>query len=220
MGKLIFAVPSSRVDAAQTIGLLARTLTFPTERMDICADRCIAYLAQHPQRGLTYSNGTRRVDGSERDPTFHCYSDSDWAPTNSTTGFACMYAGAAIAYISKRQQSIALSSTEAEIMAASQAAAEIMYLRGLLIEMGVDMSEPTVLKVDNAGAVELAKNRSSNQRSRHIERRYLKIREWVAEGHIRVQWTATADNAADVLTKPLPTEIFEKHRRTLSGDEA
>ena len=72
-----------------------------------------------------------------------------------------------------------LSSTEAEIMAASQAALEMLYFRGLLREMGVDMSQPTMLYVDNQGAVELSKDLKSCQRSRHIERRYLKVRELV-----------------------------------------
>ena len=76
-----------------------------------------------------------------------------------------------------------LSSTEAEIMAASQAAAEIMYVRGLLREMGVPMEKPTVLYVDNSGAVALSKDLKSCKRSRHIERRHLKVRELVAIAH-------------------------------------
>ena len=216
VGKLIFCVPSSRVDAAQCIGVLARCLSCPTERMDACADRCIAYLAQHPDRGLTYGDSERST--GPRDMSFYASSDSDWAPAHSTTGFCCMYAGAAVAYISKRQQSIALSSTEAEIMAASQCAAEVMYLRGLMVEMGIDTSQPTIIHVDNMGAIELAKDRRSCQRSRHIERRFLKIREWVAEGHIKVVYCPTADNPSDMLTKPLPAEVFEKHRRALSGE--
>eukprot|EP00966_Prymnesium_polylepis_P115730 2675276-Prymnesium_polylepis.1 len=65
-----------------------------------------------------------------------------------------MYGNATVAYASKRQHSIALSFTEAEIMAASLAAADIIFLRGLLREMGVAMAmdEPTVLYVDNQGA--------------------------------------------------------------------
>ena len=61
-------------------------------------------------------------------------------------------------YASKRQQCIAMSSTEAEIIAASQAALEIVYLRALLREMGVEVDEPTELLVDNSGAVELSKH--------------------------------------------------------------
>ena len=100
-------------------------------------------------------------------------------------------------------------------MAASQAATEIMYVRGLLREMGADMSAPTVLHVDNSGAVELSKDLKSCQRSRHIERRHLKLRELVAGGHIVVKYCPTADNCADVLTKPLPPADFRRHAATL-----
>eukprot|EP00966_Prymnesium_polylepis_P121777 2814753-Prymnesium_polylepis.1 len=71
---------------------------------------------------------------------------------HSTTGWCAMYGNATVANASKRQHSIALSSTEAEVMAASLTAAEIIFRRGLLREMGVAMNEPTVLYVDNQGA--------------------------------------------------------------------
>ena len=83
--------------------------------------------------------------------------------------------------------------------------------------MGVILDAPTVLYVDNQGAVELSKDLKSCQRSRHIERRYLKLRELVLTGLIVVKYVETAENAADMLTKPLPKEVFDKHLGTLSG---
>eukprot|EP00965_Chrysotila_dentata_P182170 6015538-Pleurochrysis_carterae.AAC.1 len=78
-----------------------------------------------------------------------------------------MYGGAAIAYGSKRQHCISLSSTEPEIVAASHTAAEVIYLRGLLAEIGRKETQATPIYVDNSGAVELSKERRSCQRSRH-----------------------------------------------------
>ena len=146
----------------------------------------------------------------------HAYSDSNWTIGHSTSGWAILYAGAVIGYGSKRQQSIALSSTEAEIMAASQAATEIMYFRGILQELGREL-DPTVLYVDNQGAVELSKDLKSCKRSRHIERRYLKIRELVADGEIVVKYVKSDQNHADMLTKPLDSEAFDLHFTALSG---
>ena len=91
-----------------------------------------------------------------------------------------------------------------------------MYFRGLLRELGHDL-EPTVLYVDNQGAVELSKDKKSCQKSRHIERRYLKIRELVADGEIIVKHVNTDDNHADVLTKPLDADTFMYHVAALSG---
>jgi hypothetical protein len=96
-------------------------------------------------------------------------------------------------------------------MAASQAAAEVLYIRGLLREMGVILPGPTPLYVDNSGAVELSKDLKSCQRSRHIERRYLKVRELIAMGEVTVVYCPTADNHADVLTKALNPETHARH---------
>ena len=84
--------------------------------------------------------------------------------------------------------------------------------------MGYDVSEPTVLWVDNKGVVDLSKRPECTARSRHIERRYLKIREWVAGGHIVVKFVPTAENRADVFTKPLATNDFERHVAALFGE--
>ena len=102
-------------------------------------------------------------------------------------------------------------------MAASEVGAEIMYHRGILADQGYDVSEPTVLWVDNSGAVELSKRPDTSARSRHIERRYLKIREWVSAGHIVVKYVPTDDNRADMFTKPLMPEPFHKHCTGLAG---
>ena len=206
-------VPVCRVDCALTIGMLARCLTFPTETMNAAANRCLAFLAQHPESGLTYDASSVRTE-------FHAYSDSNWTTGHSTSGWAIMYGGAAIGYGSKRQQSIALSSTEAEIMAASMAATEMLYFRsyfrGILSELGHTL-EASTLYVDNQGAIELSRDMRSCQRSRHIERRYLKVRELVAQGEIVVKFVASAGNHADLLTKPLDQEAFHRHSCALMG---
>ena len=188
-----------------------RALTFPTAAMDSHADDCLVYLAQNASVGVTYDKS------SETNCECHAYCDSDWQICRSTSGWCIMYGGAVVGYGSKRQECIALSSTEAEIMAASQAAAEIMYVRGLLREMGIPMEKPTVLYVDNSGAVALSKDLKSCKRSRHIERRHLKVRELVAQGHITVVYCPTADNRADVLTKPLPREAHWRHVNAIMG---
>ena len=209
VGALIYVVPVCRVDCALTIGILARCLTYPTADVDAAADRCLVFLAQHADAGLTYDANCAR-------PELHAFSDSNWTVSHSTSGWAIYYAGAAIGYGSKRQQSIALSTTEAEIMAASLAAAEISYFRGLLYELGHEL-EPTVLHVDNQGAVDLSRDMKSCQRSRHIERRYLKVRELVAQGEITVKFIDTVSNPADLLTKPLEHVDFSRHAQALMG---
>jgi hypothetical protein len=210
VGALIYVVPSVRADIAHPVGLLARALTFPTLAMYAHAQRVIAYLGQNADTGITYD-----VDAPDAS-TLVGYSDSDWGVAQSTTGWAIKLAGAVVAWSSRRQHSIALSSTEAEIIAASEAAVEIVYLRGLLAEMGLRQTKPTVLYVDNTGAVELSRDHKSCKRSRHVERRYLKVRELVAAGEVEVRFIPTAKNPADILTKStINSDVYRNHATNL-----
>jgi hypothetical protein len=152
------------------------------------ADQCIAYFVHTAYNGIAF-------DGS-RGGDLVAYSDSDW---------------------SKRQQCIALSSTEAEVMAASAAATEVAYMREIFRDLGLCQSAATELYVDNTGAEMLAKERKVTSRSRHITRRFLKVREYMADGILVVRRVATDDNTADIFTKPLVGPAFRRHRDTPFG---
>ena len=179
--------------------------------MENCLDYVIVYAAQTARDGIRFTHNP--------DAKLHGSSDSDWHVSHSTSAFVIMYGAACVCYASKRQQCIAMSSTEAEIIAASQAALEIVYLRALLREMGVDVAEPTVLLVDNSGAVELSKHQKACHRSRHVKRRYLKVRELVAEGEVIVKWVATKENPSDLLSKGTieATQFKLLKRQIMSG---
>eukprot|EP00965_Chrysotila_dentata_P138935 4594976-Pleurochrysis_carterae.AAC.1 len=88
-----------------------------------------------------------------------------------------MYNRAAISWASKKQPSVALSSCEAEIIAASEATKEAVYLRKLLTDLGIPTPEPTPLSMDNKSAIDLAYNPEHHQRSKHIDRRHFFVRE-------------------------------------------
>ena len=141
--------------------------------------------------------------------------DSDWAKVKSTSGYVFYLAEAVFAYLSKGQPCIAMSSTEAEIMAASLAALEAVFLRGTLGSCLLEQSVPTEIGIDNQGAIALAENYVSNSRTKHIERRHLKIRELVTDMQVKPTYVPTSDNSADILTKPLGRRVFEKHRNTI-----
>eukprot|EP00965_Chrysotila_dentata_P050336 1667603-Pleurochrysis_carterae.AAC.1 len=112
----------------------------------------------------------------------HGHSDSDWAVRHSTTGWVFTYGKAAISWSSKKQSSVALSSCEAEIVAASEAAKKAVYLRTLFAELGLQQSSPTPLSMDNKSAIDLAYNPEHHQRTKHIDRRHFFVREKV-EAH-------------------------------------
>lgn len=194
LGKAMFMASAGvRPDLAYGVGICARCASYPTDEMEDHLDHVIVYAAQTADDGVIF--------GSDEAAELVGYSDSDWHVSHSTSAHCILFGQACVGYASRRQQCIAMSSTEAEIIAASQAALEITYMRTLLSEMDVELPEPTTLYVDNSGAVELSKHRKSCNRSRHVLRRYLKVRELVAAGTVKVEWIATDKNISDILSK-------------------
>eukprot|EP00965_Chrysotila_dentata_P097168 3211645-Pleurochrysis_carterae.AAC.1 len=125
-------------------------MSCPTEDMLNAAKRVLFYLSHHRSVGLRYARA--------ESPPLTGFSDSDWATRHSTSGHVFMYGRAAITWNSKKQPSVALSSCEAEIIAASEAAKEAAYLRALLKELGAHDGEATPLHLDNKSAIDLAYN--------------------------------------------------------------
>ena len=135
-------------------------------------------------------------------------SDSDWAVRHSTSGFVFNYCSAAISWGSKKQATVALSSCEAEIVAASEAAKEAVYLHSFLTELGLGDDNPVALSVDNQAARDLAYNPEHHAKTKHIERRHFFVREMVEDLRITVPFVRSADNMADFFTKPLTARQF------------
>ena len=140
-----------------------------------------------------------------------------YAPENSTSRRAELWARdvasrVALAKASGRLEAVigavALSSCEAEIMAGSEAAKEAIYLSSFLRELGMDLSQPPPLKLDNKSAIDLAYNPEHHSKTKHIERRHYFIRECVENGKLRVPFVPTKENCADFFTKPLSGKTF------------
>jgi hypothetical protein len=123
-----------------------------------------------------------------------------------------MYNSAAINWGSKKQQSVALSSCEAEIMAASVAASEAVHLKGFLEEFGLDDGKPLSLGVDNTAARDIAYNPEHHQKVKHIQRRHFFVRECVENMQITVPYVNTVDNLADFFTKCQEGKLFFRMR--------
>ena len=142
--------------------------------------------------------------------------DSDWAVRHSTSGWVFSFCRAAISWGSKKQKSVALSSCEAEIMAASEAAKEAVYLRRFLSELGLhEPDEPLRLSCDNQAAVDTAYNPENHDKMKHVERRHLFIREKVQDGQLLVPYVRTHENMADFFTKVVSPAQFVHMRDTI-----
>jgi hypothetical protein len=144
------------------------------------------------------------------------YCDADWADDledrRSTTGFVFMMGGGATLWSSKRQPTIvALSMTEAEYMASTQATKEAIWMTKLMKELGyMKEKKVMVIRCDNQGAISLTKNPTQHARTKHIDVQHHFVRERVENGEVTFEYCSTEEMVADVLTKALPKERHYK----------
>ena len=117
--------------------------------------------------------------------------------------------GGTVSWRSKRQEIVALSSTEAEYIALSFAAQELMWLRSFLKDLGYEQ-KTNILNEDNQGAIALSKNPDNHSRTKHIDVRYHYIRDLVEKKKVEVNYCPTNNNLADLMTKGLPRPRFEE----------
>ncbi len=211
VGSLLYAAVATRPDIAQAVSTCCRYTSAPTSAHWTAVKRVLRYLSGTIDYGLYY---TRPEAGGKNDLVGYC--DADWAgdrdTRKSTTGHYYQLAGAAVSWVSQRQPVVALSSTEAEYVALSSAAQQAVWIRRLLGELGVDVSDPTPICEDNQGAVCLATNPVHHKKTKHIAIRHHYIRQCVADGSINLHYVPTNDMIADILTKPLPRVKFQRLR--------
>ena len=114
------------------------------------------------------------------------YLDSDWGSDSShrrsVTGIIILLAGAAVLYLTHYQKAVALSSTEAEFVAASEAGKRSIYIRTILADLGFSQDNPTQLLIDNTGAVFMVDAGAPTRRTRHVDIRYFALLEWSENG--------------------------------------
>jgi hypothetical protein len=143
------------------------------------------------------------------------YSDSDWAGDkdnrHSISGFIIFFLGVPVMWKSKAQKAIALSSSEAEYYAMSEAAKEIRFIVMLLESMNVQIKKPIIVYADNIGAIFMSENASATSRTRHVDARYHFVREFVEEGFLKIVFVKTTENKSDMFTKNVSGEIYDAH---------
>jgi len=121
--------------------------------------------------------------------------------------------GVAILWKSRLQRTVALSSTDTEYYALSECAKEIKFILQVLEGLGIQVQKPVIVHVDNIGAIFMSENVTATARTRHVDARYHFVREFIEEGNIKIVFVKSLDNHADVFTKNVNREIYEKHKQ-------
>ena len=211
VGSLMYLSVCTRPDLAYAVNTLARFSSKPNRSHWIAAKRVLRYLRGTANYGIAF---TKSESGE-------ClgYSDVDWAgdqeDRRSTSGYLFQMSGGPVSWKSRKQESVALSTAEAEYIALSSAAQETVWLRRLITELGNEPEEPTTLMEDNQSAIAMAKNPQFHSRAKHIDIRHF-IREKVNGGDIKLVYCPTSEMVADMLTKGL-NQHWLKNLMDLAG---
>jgi hypothetical protein len=204
VGCLMYAMICTRPDLAQALSVVSKYMSNPGKPHWQAVKWILRYLKGTKQLGIMF----------ERKQEVACvagYVDSDYAGDldrrRSTTGYVFTCGGGPVSWKATLQAVTALSTTEAEYMALTEASKEAIWLNGLVSGLGIQQ-ESVVVKCDSQSAIHLTKNPVFHVRTKHIDVRYHRIRDWVESGEIIVEKVHTNDNATDCLTKPVTAEKF------------
>lgn len=233
IGCLMYLSVGTRPDISFAVSELSKYLANPGKAHWTAALHVLRYLKGTAGLGITFtrSGGSPVVlkaysdfqynGPSNRSLRLEAYSDADWGGDKDTrrshTGGVLFLAGGAISWISKKQNSVAMSSAEAEYMSASLVCREVIWIRSLLTGLGFKQPGPTVMHEDNAACVQMSKNPVLHSKTKHIDLHYHFVRERVESGEVRLDWISTEDMIADLLTKALLPNVFMRLRDALFG---
>jgi hypothetical protein len=207
LGELQFLANATRPDIAYAVNRLASYTANPSMQHTTALKRILRYLSGTRTYGITYSSNPQY-------PALLGYADAAFANADdlkSTSGYVFLVGGGAITWRSKKQTTIALSTTEAEYVALSEAAREACWLQSLYTELGFPQASPILIRGDNDGSIALAKNPTFHKRSKHIEIRWHWVRDLVQDGVVRIESCRDRNQTADVLTKALGRPKHKQH---------
>ena len=203
---------NTRPDLAYSVGYVSPFMEKPTTEHLAAVKRLLRYIAGTINYGCHYTrhSGEAKLFG---------YCDDDMAgdvdTRKSTSGVLFLLGKNVISWQSQKQRVVALSSCEAEYIAATAAACQGVWLGQLVGELRNEEARPFALKIDNQSAIALIKNPVFHERSKHIDTRYHYIRECAEDGKLKIEAIGTEGQLADILTKPLGRSKFIEQRSRL-----
>ena len=205
VGSLLYLVKHTRPELSNSVRELSKVMdsATPAHMKDLYRD--IKHVLDTENKELEiWPTKNKRVTVMAM-----CDSDNsgDLDTRKSVTGYLVFINGSLVAWRSRGQKTVSLSSCESEYYAMAEVAQELLYIKQILEFLHVEVELPMIVKCDNQGAIFLTKNESST-RTKHMDVRVHFIRE--LEGIIDYQYINSKDNLADVQTKNLTTEQFKK----------
>ncbi|CAL5371264.1 unnamed protein product [Camellia sinensis] len=200
-----------RPDLMFAVSLISRYMAKPTELHLLAAKRILRYLKGTTGLGVFYKNGwCEDLVG---------YADSDYTrdleDRKSTSGYVFMLGSGAIAWSSRKQPIVTLSTTEAEFVASAACASQAVWMKRILEKLSLEESKCTTILCDNSSTIKLSKNPVLYGRSKHNDVRFHFLRDLTREGAVELVYCGIQDQLADMMTKPLTLDAFQRSRSQL-----
>lgn len=206
----MYIATCTRPDIAYAVGEVAKFCERYGKAHWTAAKRILKYLKTTQDISIVF-------DGSNKGELI-AYADANWAgdldTRRSTTGYIFFLNGSAVSWNSKRQPTVATSSTEAEYMSLYSATQEATWFRSLLKDMKYSVDSATTIYQDNQACIALAKNPVYHARTKHIDIKFHFLRDKVAHGVIALEYKPTEEMVADGFTKALSRD---KHTKFVAG---
>lgn len=209
IGMLLYLATHTRPDIAASISILSKRVESPRDN-DL----------NEVRRIIRYLKGTRslklELNAPDENEELYAHSDSNWGEDGvdrkSTTGFIVSANQGTIAWMSRKQDIVALSSCEAEYVALTETTKELIWLIGVATDLGMKIKLPVTIHTDSQSCISMIANEKFSNRTKHIDVRYHFVRDQIANGRIQLKYCPTEENVADILTKPLGTVKTAKMR--------
>jgi transposase InsO family protein len=210
VGSLMY-LTATRPDLMFAVNLIARFMEHPVETHLMAAKRIMRYIRGTLKLGILYKRG--------KQAELIAYSDSDYGgdvdDRKSTSGYVFMLGFGAVSWSSRKQPIVTLSTIEAEFIAAAYCVCQGIWLKRILECIGLKQSKCLTVFCDNSSTIKLSKNPVLHGRSKHIDIRFHFLRNLSCDGDIELVHCASQEQLADIMTKALKLDVFEKLRERL-----
>ena len=242
VGGLLYLSLTARPDVAQSVSVLSRFMSCPGKEHCEAAEQIVKYLYGTKDYGITYTRNGKSAPHLEKedgapliqtyvhsrknataveDPTgdsqlMGTYADADLAgdvgTRKSTSGYCIFMNGGVVQWSSKLQATVALSTAEAETIAATEAVKQLMHMRLFHEELGMKSVGPSTVFEDNVACISLAHGSQQSKRAKHYQLKVHFLNEKFNDGTFAFEKVGTTDQLSDALTKSLPRESFCRYR--------
>lgn len=214
VGNVLYLSICTRPDISYSVNRVSRFMKNPGKDHWIACKRILRYLKSTPQLGLQYQN-----DQNDNVIELIGYCDADWAgdidDRKSTTGFVIKINNCVVHWGSKKQDTVSLSSAEAEYMSICSTVTELKWFTSLLKELQVLTNPTPILYCDNQSAIAISENDKFHNRTKHIDIRHHYIRDMIKSNQVSLEWIESGKQQADILTKGLNTRVFNQLRKDI-----